>query len=781
MDQHTLNLLEYGRLLELLSDMAASEPGAQYCLNLEPDLTPDQVESRWRLINEAKAIGDVDGPPPLADLVGLESVLSRLDLEGVSLRPLDLLGVGAVIRTSRVVKGFMAAHWEIAPGLTRISEGLPVFKDLEETLGRSISPEGEVMDTASVELGRVRRELSGLRGAIQDKMQRLMREDHMQANLQDDIITRRSGRYVIPVKVAAKRSVAGLVHDYSKSGQTAFVEPLEMVEDNNRLNYLRSQEKVEVEKVLQRLSAMVAGIAEVLEDTGDILAELDGIFAMAAMSRKQKALAPFFNPDGGLAVRGARHPLLDARLGNRAVPLDLVMEPDKRVVVVSGINAGGKTVALKTLGLIALMVRTGLHLPVEEGSRVNYFDRIMAAIGDEQDLSSDLSTFSGHIRRLSWVLDEATSQSLVLLDELGTGTDPAEGAALALAVLDHLKTRGAYVLTATHYHLLKAWAHLNEGAQNAAVRTDPDGRPVYGLEYGTPGVSAGLAMAREMGLDPDVVDRALGYMDDGHKRTLDLIQRLEEERALLNRARTEAESLEDELAQALSRYTRQERESRLRYDQAVRDLREKVDRALADAEMRFAELRREYKNRLQESPAAVDRTVREFKETKAELKHVVPPPEKRPALTNVSIGDRVRVASLKSEGVVIKIQKAKGLAQVDLKGMMVQTPLDDLTRADSPAEVQRPVKVTYSQPESLPHEINLLGMTVDEALPEIEKSLDQALVGGVKQFSIIHGIGTGRLRQAVRGYLSQEPRVKEIHGAKPQAGGEGVTLVELGD
>jgi DNA mismatch repair protein MutS2 len=418
---------------------------------------------------------------------------------------------------------------------------------------------------------------------------------------------------------------------------------------------------------------------------------------------------------------------------------------------------------------------------VEEGSRINYFDTIMAAIGDEQDLSSDLSTFSGHIRRLSWVLDAATSQSLVLLDELGTGTDPAEGAALALAILDRLKTGGAYVLTATHYHLLKAWAHLNEGAQNAAVRTDPGGRPVYGLEYGTPGVSAGLAMAREMGMDPDVVDRALGYMDDGHKRTLDLIQRLEEEKALLNRARLEAESLEDELGQALSRYTRQERESRLRYDQAVRDLREKVSRALSEAELRFAELRREYKNRYKESPASVDRTVLEFKEAKTELKHVVPPPEKRPVLTNVSVGDRVRVSSLNSEGVVIKIQKSKGLAQVDLKGMMVQTPLDDLTRADSQPEVQRPAKVTYSPPASLPHEINLLGMTVDEALPEVEKSLDQALVGGVKQFSIIHGIGTGRLRQAVRGYLSQEPRVKEIHGAKPQAGGEGVTLVELGE
>ena len=781
MDQHTLNLLEYERLLELLAGLAASEPGAQYCFDLRPDLPPDQVEERWRLIDQAKAVDNLEGTPPLGELVGLESVLARLDVEGISLRPLDLLNVGAVIRTSRVVRNFMSGHHETAPDLTAISDELPVFKDLEDTLSRSISPDGEVMDTASPELGRVRRELSGLRGAIQDKMQRLMREDHVHSILQDEIITRRSGRYVIPVKVAAKRTMSGLVHDYSKSGQTAYVEPLEMVDDNNRLNYLRNQEKVEVEKVLQRLSAMVSGISDALMAAGDVLAELDGIFAMAALSRQQKALAPFYNPSGGLAIRAARHPLLHARLGSKAVPLDLVMDPDKRVVVVSGINAGGKTVALKTLGLIALMVRTGLHLPVEEGSRVNHFDRIMAAIGDEQDLSSDLSTFSGHVRRLSWVLEHADSNSLVLLDELGTGTDPAEGAALALAILDRLKTQGSYVLTATHYHLLKAWAHLTEGAQNAAVRTDPNGRPVYGLEYGTPGVSAGLAMARDMGLDSEVVDRAMGYMDAGHKKTLDLIQRLEEEKALLYRARTEVESLEDELSQAVSRYSRQERESRLNYDQAVKELRAKVNQALSDAETRFAELRREYKNQYQISVAAAEQTIRQFKEAKVELKQAVPPPEKRPVLTDVAVGDRVRVASLNSEGVVIDINRSKGLAQVDLKGITVQTPLNDLTRADSPAQERQPIRITYSPPKSLPYEINLLGMTVDEALPEVEKSLDQALIGGVRQFSIIHGIGTGRLREAVRGYLSREPRVKEIHGAKPQAGGEGVTLVDLGD
>ena len=458
MDERTLILLEYERLLDYLAQEAVSEPGTVRCLGLRPDLDADQARANWLLVDEALGILNLEGAPPLEGITDISHILDRLEVEGSLLRPLELLAVLRVARASRRVRKFILAQTVLK--LHEAAETLPVMRDLESILERSIGPDGEILDTASTELARVRRELSGLRGAIQSRLTGLMRTKEIQDAVRDQIITRRAGRYVIPVRSSVRKQIPALVHDYSASGATAFVEPLEMVEDNNRLNYLRRQEKREVEKVLQRLSVLAGQASTKLATALDLLVQLDLLFAQASLSRRLKARAPIFDPQGGIDLREARHPLLLAReseTDGKTVAIDVKLRPDSRVLVISGINAGGKTVAMKTLGLLALMAQTGLHLPVGEGSRFRFFDQILAVIGDEQDITSDLSTFSGHVRRLGWVLSEATQDSLVLLDELGTGTDPAEGAALALAVLDELKTRKAWVLTATHYHLLKTW------------------------------------------------------------------------------------------------------------------------------------------------------------------------------------------------------------------------------------------------------------------------------------------------------------------------------------
>ena len=790
-DRRTLDLLEYDRLLEILAGMTKSEPGRDYCLELRPELQAAEIQESWRLIEQARGLDNVEGPPPLEGLVDIQPLLDRLAAEGLTLRPLELLAVHGVVRASRLVRSYLRRRPETAPGLSELAEGLPVYRELEEALGRSIGPEGEVLDEASPELARVRRELSGLRGAVQSKLTQLMRRKEVSGALQDDLITRRAGRYVIPVQASRRREVPGLVHDYSSSGATAYVEPLDMVEDNNKLNLLRRREKQEVERVLARLSAMAASASENLDPAQDLLARIDGIFAQAEFSRRQRALAPFFEEDGRLELRSARHPLLSARLaeiGEKAAPLDIRLERDKRLLVISGINAGGKTVALKTLGLLALMTLTGLHLPVEEGSTVRMFDRVMASMGDEQDLQSDLSTFSGHVRRLGGILSSATDRSLVLLDELGTGTDPAEGAALALAVLDELRDKGAWVLTATHYHLLKAWGRLTDGAENAAVRTDTDGRPMYGLEYGAPGFSAGLAMARGLGLDSELVARAEGYLDEGQRQTLDLMQKLEEERAALAQTEAEAAGLREELALALVRSKAEEKERAAHFEKRLADLQKEVNQAVRRAEREFNRIKRDFKASSEEKGRQSARRQAELsgrqRETVRELRAVLPMRyDSGPPLGSVNPGDRVSVAGLGREGRVVSLGRKNDEVEVDLGGMKVWVKPSDLVRPGPTAPRKRPpVRVTLpSVPVEAASEVNLLGLTVDEALPEVEKLLDQALLGGLKYFTIIHGIGTGRLRQAVRGYLTSDRRVKEFRAGEPRDGGEGVTLVELKD
>ncbi len=783
MDEHTLQLLEYGRLLELLAGLARSEPGAEFCLGLRPDLDKTRAMHSFRLIDEAKSILNVTSSPPLDDFPDVAYILDRLGPEGVVLKPRELLQIGRAVRTSRLVRTYLKEHIERSPLLGEMAEPLPVYHDLEHTLERSLGTDGDVLDTASPELARIRREMSGLRGAIQNRLTGIMRTREAKGALQDEIITRRGGRYVIPLKSTSRGQVPGLVHDVSSSGATAFVEPLEVVEDNNRLNLAKRQERQEVERVLRRLSAMVALTVEELAPALYLLAEIDSIFARAHLSRRQKAWAPVFDNNRGVDIRDARHPLLldrEAETGRKAVPVDLRLIPEARVLVISGINAGGKTVALKTLGLLTLMAATGLHLPMAEGGSLPFFDKVLAVIGDEQNLQTDLSTFSGHVRRLSWVLDQATDRTLVVLDELGTGTDPAEGAALALAVLEELKMRGAWTITATHYHLLKSWAHLSDGAANAAVKTDVTGRPVFGLEFGSPGFSAGLAMARDMGLDPDVVERAESYLDEGQKKTIALMARLEEERAALAQAREEAEALNSRLTEALAKAAAEERLRTARHEEEVRTLREKVTQAVAKAESEFREINR----RLPEAGPARGRLIKQLHQAAVRLKETVQaPPPLGPPVTELRVGDLVIVRSLGRDGTVVSVNEEKKRAEVEVSGLKVQTEWRDLARSGNKSQSgpkdQKKHLFLVNTFSAAPRELNLVGLTVDEALPMVDKTLDQALLDNIKSFSIVHGIGSGRLREAVRGYLTADERVRDFHPAARQAGGEGVTVVDI--
>lgn len=784
MDNHTLTLLEYESLLKFLAGYAQSGPGADLCMRLRPDLNVEEIETSWAQVSEALKVIRMAGKPPLRDFYDIDELIDQIEIEGAVLNPVELLLINSAVRTCRLVKNYIRTidnSADLFPLLSELTERLPILSDLERAIDRSINAEGEILDSASPELAKIRRELGGMRSAIHNKMNKLMRLKETESSLQDPIITQRGGRYVIPVKASSTGAVPGLVHDYSSSGATAYVEPLEMVQENNTLNLLKRKEKREVKRILTNLTQMASGVAGMLAPAVDLLAFLDSLFAKAAMSRTLNAVAPLNSDKEGFELINARHPLLVLRKGaydgnQSVVPVDVRLSPGKQMLVISGVNAGGKTVALKTAGLLCLMAQSGLLLPVDERSSIRFFDNIFASIGDEQDLESNLSTFSGHIRRLSGMLEKTTEGTLVLLDELGTGTDPAEGAALALAVLNELKDRNAWVLTATHYQLLKGWAQLTDDVESAAVRTDSSGRPIFGIDYGTPGFSSGLAMARELGMAEDIVAKAESYLDEGQKKTMELMARLESERAGLLEARLKCQALEEELSRALSFHNRKEKERAIDYNREVESLKSQVNKALSQAEREIKAIKKKAKSPIQEVTA-------EFQKVKKELKKYIPAAARTyEPLESVSYGQKVFVESLGKKGTVVACHSSKGVIEIDLEGIKVKTSLDDLTRPEKSKEPRRKEKEYYIPAVSAaPRELNLIGKRVEDALPLIDKSLDQATLGGVKTFCIIHGIGTGRLRQAVRGYLKEDIRVKEFQTGQRNIGGEGVTLVTLSD
>lgn len=783
MDKHTLTVLEFERLLELLAGQAQSEPGAAHCHGLAPDLQADEALQAWRRIDEAIEIIDTDGPPSLGDLVEVGGLLAQLEADGSLLAVPDLLLISQVIRTSRIVKNYISERSERAPTLFELAEQLPVLPELESRLARSLAPPGEVLDSASPKLAQIRREKSRLRGSIQTRLTTMMRTPAMGRVIQDEYITQRLGRYVIPVRSSSVHGSDGVVHDVSASGATSYLEPLPVVEDNNRFNLMRSEEKREIHRILVDLSARVAAETDAIEFAGGVLAEIDSFFARARLSRKYHFRAPMIDPGRGLDLKQARHPLLLSRrdgLGQKIQAIDLRLEPENRVMIISGINAGGKTAALKTAGLLSLMAQSGQHIPVAEGSRLQFFDAILADIGDEQDLESNLSTFSGHIHRLSRILDQATDRSLVLLDELGTGTDPGEGAALALSFLDEFRQRGSWVVTATHFHLIKAYAHQTEGVVNASVLTDPDGRPVYKLGYGSPGFSAGLSMARKLGLNAELINRAESYLDEGQKKTQNLLARLEEERAALARAREEHENLEQELSVTLSRTRHAREEAEAAYQRELETIRTMGKEAIAQAESEFKTIL----HQLRQSDSQGGREINEFHEAKIRLNQSLsgPAKESRAIPEDLRIGDYVRSETLGVTGRLLGQKVGLNRAEIEVDGVKISTPLSDLSRTgvEPPGKAGKKrffsVGGGFSRPA---HELNVIGRTVEEAIPAVDKLIDQAQVGGLKQFYIVHGRGTGRLREAIRDFIRDDTRVEGFHPGGQGIGGDGVTVVEL--
>jgi len=785
MNEETLRVLEFDKVRQVLAGLASSEPGRQRVRSLLPLASREEVETSLTEISEMVGLLAEGTAPPVGGCRDLRQVAKRLRAEGGWLDPEALLAVLASLEAARDCRGCFRDREE-APLLSALAAGIADLKELRRQLRESLGPRGEILDGASFELGELRRDIHKVRGRIKRTLEGLLASEALAGVFQDRIITERDGRYVVPVRTDHRGRVKGFVHDESASGQTLFVEPAQVLENNNELRSLLRQEQREEERILRRLSEAVRRQADVLLENQAILARLDFVGAAGRFSRQCGGAGPRISGTPLIELRGARHPLLLCRPDGTldpagAVGIDLLLGAERNTLVISGPNTGGKTVAIKTLGLLLLMVRSGLHIPCRAESRVHLFEKIYADIGDEQSIEASLSTFSGHLMRIKRVLDEADDESLVLLDEIGTGTDPAEGGALALAVLDTLRERGARTVVTTHLNLVKGYAHLNAGVENAAVEFDSETlEPTYRLHYGIPGASSAFAIARRLGLAEEVLERANGYLDEGEREGLELVERL-------NRLRKE---LEGDLAEAriLKERARQEREKRKRLldelEGQKRAILEKASRRgeqlVREAEARLKDLLKEARGRTADAraEARLAGEARAVREDVRSASRVSRRPARRP--TRVEPGELLHIAALDTDGEVVRV--SGGDAELVVHGKKLRLALGDLEQYSPPRFAAKKGGSTVRgrvERERFEPKLLLVGKRVDAALPLLDRFLDDALLHGMREVEVVHGAGEGILRRAVREFLVGHRGVAAFHSADVARGGDNVTMVEL--
>ncbi len=733
---------------------------------------------------ELKEVLQTVGEIPLGGLKDLSDLLKRLEVEGTVLDVQEILGIHAMIVLAKGLKRFFQRPEVRAPLLQQKAARLSTHKALEREILHAVNPKGEILDRANPALSEIRRRLTETRERAKGILERLLRRQDLQPIFQEDIITLRNGRYVLLIKSEFKHRLEGIIHDQSQSRMSLYFEPLEVVPFNNEINVLASEEKEEEYRILSDLSRQIKEDLPSLRTDFEILGEFDCLNAMARLSLLLNGIKPLLNEEGKIVLKQARNPLLSLQEGRKVVPVDLRLEGGVRTLIISGANAGGKTVALKTLGLLTLMVQSGLPIPVAEGSEAAIFQEVFAVIGDEQSMEENLSSFSAHLLHVNTLLEASGPRSLVLLDELGGGTNSSEGAALAMGFLDLFRAKGASLVLTTHFDGLKAYGFLYPDVENVSVRFDEKTlEPLYTLSYGTTGTSNALLVAERLGISEKVLGRARAHLVGSGEELTRILMSLEkarreaeEERLEWIRAREEADQERERLKEVLERIRRRREEIFSRAEERARRAVLKVEE----------ELKTWLKREKEKTPAQVRRKeIHRIKETV-----LASFPRRRSGIRSGGFipGDRVKIESLGKEGILMQVEERTRRAEVVTEKARVSVPLGDLHRlpdleavtgggkglVEAPA-TQFPVKSA----EEVLTELNVIGLTVDEALPLVDKFIDQAILHGRERVQIIHGIGTGKLRTAIHRYLNAHQGVKQTSPAEVRQGGAGVTVVEL--
>lgn len=800
-DDRTLRVLEYPKVLSALAEGTVTSMGRTAALSLCPVRDAAAVVEALGLTSEAVAVS-TEAEVPLRGARDLEATASHAAAGGV-LDPTDLLDVAETLAVARRVQAFLRERRARAPALAGIAERLAILGSIEAAIERSLDAQGRVRDTASHDLRRIREEMRTTERRLREALEALVRDPANARYMQEPLVTVRSDRFVVPVKAEHRAQIPGIVHDTSASGATLFVEPSSAVPLGNRRRELASAEREEILRILRSLSGMVGEAEEALRSNGRALGELDLASAKAGLSGRLRASAPEVRTDGAFQLMGARHPLLVLTRGEEeVVPIDVDLGEGYSTLVVTGPNTGGKTVALKTVGLLTLMAQSGLHIPAEEGSAVAVFDQVHADIGDEQSIEQNLSTFSSHMGAIVQVLRRVRPQALVLLDEIGAGTDPTEGVALAKAVIETLHSRGLRTIVTTHYNELKMLASTMPGIENASVEFDSETlRPTFRLRIGLPGRSNALLIAERLGLDGEIVAQARAHLTPEQAAIEQVLADLTRDRQVAERDRLEAASARAAAEEAEQRLSAEAERLRGERRHLLADARRASEAIVEQTRRRLDALMAEV--RAASSEAAVRRAREHLREVVESLPVVEPPaPPPGPVPEGVEPGQAVFVAPLGLVGTVRLGPDAHGHVEVEVGGLRARVPVDALReppeaaggppqpgvgeahRAGSPrlravGPPQDAGRVDLPERPLVSVSISVRGQTVDEALVQVDRYLDEAVRARLPQVVVIHGKGTGALRRALHEFLKGHPHVRQFRLGERGEGDTGATVVTL--
>lgn len=790
MNQKTLAKLEYNKIIDLLVNEASSETGKMRCRNLKPMIDIEEIDTAQEQTAAAFSRIVKKGRLSFSGCYSVEDSMMRLEVGG-ALSSAELLRICKLCETANRAKSYGRHDTveELADCLDSYFEQLSPLTPLSTEIRRCIIDEDEISDDASSNLRQIRRSMNQINDKVHATLNGLV-NGSLRSYLQDPIITMRGDRYCIPVKAEYRSQVNGLIHDQSSTGSTLFIEPMAVVKLNNDLKELYAKEQEEIQVILARLSVDVAQYIDEIRTNYQVLGELDFIFARGSLALDMNASKPIFNTNGYLHVREGRHPLLDKK---KVVPITITLGGEFDLLIVTGPNTGGKTVSLKTVGLFTLMGQAGLHIPALDRSELAVFESVYADIGDEQSIEQSLSTFSSHMTNIVSFLQEVDEHSLVLFDELGAGTDPTEGAALAVAILSHLHDRGIRTMATTHYSELKVFALSTPGVENACCEFDVETlRPTYHLLIGVPGKSNAFAISSKLGLPDYIIESAKGHLSEQDESFEDLLTNLETSRRTIEKEQAEIEAYKREIEHLKRDFHRKQERLDERSERIIKEANEKANAILREAKEVADETMKQFRKFGKENISAAEmekereRLREKIAKTQGETKLDTKKPHKQHKPSDFRLGESVKVHSMNLKGTVSSLPDAKGNLFVQMGILRSQVHISDLSIIEEPlsaTERQRQRtstgKMKMGKAMTVSPELNLLGKTVDEAIAELDKYLDDAYLSHLSPVRIVHGKGTGALRAGVHNYLKRQKHVKSYRLGAFGEGDAGVTIVEF--
>lgn len=783
MEKRVLKTLEYDKILAMLKERASCCISRELVDTMEPSGDFDTVERELKLTAEAETLFYKTGRSPVDDYPDMRHCLERMHA-ALFLSTGELLGIASCLKAARIAKDILAKEVGEESYLYNLAGLLITHRSAEEEINRCIINEDEIFDGASPALARIRRAMRLANEKVREKLNSMIRSTAYQKYLQEPIITIRNGRFVIPVKQEYRQQVPGLIHDQSSSGATLFIEPSAVVELGNEYKKLLAEEADEIERILTELTAMLAPYADEIREDLNIMGQIDLIFAKAKLSRELNAVMPRLNRNNYVRIVRGRHPLIPA---DRVVPIDIWIGSDYRSLIITGPNTGGKTVTLKIVGLFALMVQSGIFVPANEGSEFPVFEHIYADIGDEQSIEQSLSTFSSHMKNIVGILDKADENSLVLLDELGAGTDPIEGAALAMSILEELNDRHCICVSTTHYSEIKAFAMTHEGMENASMEFDIDRLcPTYRLYIGIPGKSNAFEISSRLGLPNSIIDKAKGFLKGEDVRFEDIISSAQSQHRIAEEERKMAEEARAELEKLRADAERERRKLDEDRNRLQAKAKEDAKRIVADTKREMEKLIVEIRSIKDIDRSAADRVIQAARdtlratETAVNEKEAIKKEDNTKPPKTVRAGDTVNIVTLDQKATVLSAPDSKGEVMVQAGVMKLNVKLKDIRLIEEKkAAAPTSGKVGLGAGKQVGLELDVRGMLVDEANIMVDRYLDDAYNAGLSEVNIIHGKGTGALRAGVQAFLKRHPLVKGYRMGSYGEGDAGVTVVTL--